>query len=86
MPRRMKIIRPRPQGRAFDVNGTMIKTGEIGLFDEATIARAPHWFEPAPKPPKPKQKPKAAKTAKPKAKATKKSTKKAIKRSTTEPK
>tara|TARA_Y100000593_G_scaffold70780_1_gene129835 strand:+ start:103 stop:351 length:249 start_codon:yes stop_codon:yes gene_type:complete len=82
----MKITRPRPQGRAFDVNGTMIKTGEIGVFDEATIARAPHWFEPAPEPPKPKPKPKAAKTDKPKAKATKKSTKKAIKRSTTEPK
>ena len=88
MPQRMKIIRPRPQGRAFDVNGTMIKTGEIGVFDEATIARAPHWLEPAPEPPKPKPKPKAAKTdkPKPKPKATKKSTKKAIKRSTTEPK
>ena len=86
MPQRMKIIRPRPQGRAFDVNGTMIKTGEIGVFDEAPIARAPHWFAPAPAPPKPKPTPKAAKTDKPKAKATKKSTKKAIKRSTTEPK
>ena len=88
MPQRMKIIRPRPQGRALDVNGKMIRTGEIGLFDEATIARAPHWFEPAPEPPKPKPKPKAAKAnkPKPKPKATKKSTKKAIKRSTTEPK
>ncbi len=94
MPQRMKIIRPRPQGRALDVNGKMIRTGEIGVFDDATIARAPHWFAPAPEPkPKPKPKPKAAKAdkPKPKPKADKpkpkpKATKKAIKRSTTVPK
>jgi hypothetical protein len=84
MARRMKITRPRPQGRALDVNGKMIRTGEIGVFDEATIASRPGWFEPAPEQPKPKPKPKpkVAKADKPKPKATKK----AIKRSTTDPK
>ena len=88
MARRMKITRPRPQGRALDVNGKMIRTGEIGVFDEATIASRPGWFEPAPAPkPKPKPKPKAAKAAKAdKPKATKKATKKSTKRSTTDPK
>ncbi len=65
MSRRMIIIRPRPQGRALDIHGKMIRTGEIGEFDERTIARLPGWFAPAPEPPKPK--PKRKRKAKPKA-------------------
>ena len=52
MARRMKIIRPRPQGRAFDVNGVMIRSGGVGWFDESTIAACPSWFEAAPEPKK----------------------------------
>ena len=65
MARRMIIIRPRPQGRALDIHGKMIRTGEIGEFDERTIARLPGWFAPAPEAPKPKPKPKP-KASKPK--------------------
>jgi len=65
MSRRMIIIRPRPQGRALDIHGKMIRTGEIGEFSERTIARLPGWFAPAPAAPKPKPKPKP-KASKPK--------------------
>ena len=74
MARRMRIIRPRPQGRAHDVDGKMIRSGEIGVFSEQRIAQTPTWFEPAPLP-KPKPKPKAEPKKVPK-KATKKATKK----------
>ena len=70
MARRMKITRPRPQGRAVDVDGKMIRSGEIGVFDEATISARRSWFEPAPLP-----KPKKTET-KPKSSTKKSSTKK----------
>ena len=64
MARRMKITRPRPQGRAVDVDGKMIRTGEISVFDEATISARRSWFEPAPLPKQKKSSTKKSSTQK----------------------
>ena len=58
MARKMKIIWPAPQGRAYDTSGKIRYTGEVGMFSEETIARRAKWFEPV-KESKPKPKPKA---------------------------